>query len=90
MFWINDFVKNKENEKTYYTKWRSKKDNRWHRTQLKWYYRYRSAILKGWQKPKGKGYDEFDLWAMTHHARTNRERIKNKVINQQYKLLKTK
>ena len=69
--WIDDFLKNKQKEINYYTGWRTKKSERWHYTQLKWYYRYREVILKGWQKPKGRGYDEFDLWSMTHHKKNN-------------------
>ena len=59
MSWVDDFFI-EEKDKRYYTKWRKHKKSRWNDTQLKWYYKYRPAILDGWKKPESEKPDKYD------------------------------
>lgn len=60
--WLEDFFHFVGNERAYYHKWRKEKSLRWHKTQLKWYYKVRPVLLEGYQKPKDQKPDKYDSW----------------------------
>lgn len=60
MKWMQDFFKPKGD--VYNKQWRSKKSLRWHKIQLKWYYKFRLRNLQGWQKPESQKMDAYDKW----------------------------
>lgn len=57
---MQDFFKPKGD--VYNKQWRSKKSLRWHKIQLKWYYKFRLRNLQGWQKPESQKADDYDKW----------------------------
>lgn len=60
--WLDDFFQS-DVKNEYFRVYRKKNRARYHKTQLKHYYKYHERILAGYRKPQSGDPDEYDQWS---------------------------
>lgn len=61
MSWMEDFVPGKTRN-PYYKNYRDNRKHKWHKIQLKWYYKNWERVKLGWKKPSSQAPDKYDEW----------------------------